>query len=702
MTQRTVLLLIAIASLAAPAAAEVVPGFDGDSERVVLDVRAGKVPEADTRERWQITRGRRARLTRAAKAPAHWFPSEGATLGEGWVRARILPSKRLDTTIVVGARLGDDGALSSGYGLRVRRGYLELVRVKGDKTRRLGEARGVSGMTRKKALEVLVGRLGPDLFGVVYDHRGRHLATVHRRIEGLPEGRVGVFVGGKQTERTGLVHLSLRPRCKAVPGGEMSHSPLYLTVPTDAPTPEGMRRLETVEGGSVVGADPLSYERALCAGARFVDASMAQPWKYLDRTYMRARTRGPKRTDEGFAPNESYKNPKMVQRLLKAYHERFPALTRMVTIGRSHRGRRIYGLIIGRGAAEGATRGRPAVLINAAHHGNEPLSVDFAFDAIQVLLERASEPRVARWLDTFEIWVVPMVNPDGAWSYLEETRFTGRKNGRDHNGDGARGRLEGVDLNRNYPFRWGALGEKGSKSNKLHVWYRGPKPASEPETRAVMELAESERFAAVLSYHIGTVAILAPYTIDEVKDPRPNVAWLVAEEIVRGMDPEHPDGKPWRVRRNLYSVDGTDQDWHRWAHGSLALLVEGGRASHLEMDKRRASVASVRPSWQLLLDRYVQGPVLWGHVVDAEGRPVEAQVVVEEERTFEKEVWRSRCRDGRFDRFLSKPGRYTVAALIDGRVVARQEVDVQRQAEVRLVVPEALPRAEPCPESPGG
>ena len=81
--------------------------------------------------------------------------------------------------------------------------------------------------------------------------------------------------------------------------------------------------------------------------------------------------------------------------------------------------------------------------------------------------------------------------------------------------------------------------------------------ASEPETRAVMRLAIAEHFFASVSFHSGTLAVLAPYTIDGVRDPEPDLARIIAHQAYRAM-PRHPQG-PVEFKRNLYAVDGTDQ-----------------------------------------------------------------------------------------------------------------------------------------------
>ena len=74
------------------------------------------------------------------------------------------------------------------------------------------------------------------------------------------------------------------------------------------------------------------------------------------------------------------------------------------------------------------------------------------------------------------LWTVRTVNPDGA-------RRGSRQNAR------------GVDLNRNFPHRWRRSGRPFS------TYYSGPRPLSEPETRAVRRLVRRVRPHVTIWYH---------------------------------------------------------------------------------------------------------------------------------------------------------------------------------------------------------
>ncbi len=130
---------------------------------------------------------------------------------------------------------------------------------------------------------------------------------------------------------------------------------------------------------------------------------------------------------------------------------------REVVIGRSVQGRQIVARVLG--PASAARR----ILLVGCIHGNE-----CAGGAILSALAReAVAPGV-------QLWLVPSFNPDGAAA-------------------GTRQNARGVDLNRNFPYRWHAGGGP--------VYYAGAHPLSEPETRAAVRLIARIKPAVTVWYH---------------------------------------------------------------------------------------------------------------------------------------------------------------------------------------------------------
>lgn len=400
------------------------------------------------------------------------------------------------------------------------------------------------------------------------------------------------------------------------------------------------------------------------------------PYRYLMDGFEQRMNRPAPRDEQGrIVVNDGYHDPAMIENLLKAFAKQYPGITRLERIGSTWQERGLWALKISTNVATESDK--PAFLFVGAHHGSELLSTEFVLDIIhQLTVNPDAEPRVQEWLDHYEIWCLPLANPDGCHRYFHASS-AGRKNGRDNNGNGLDDFTDGVDINRNYPFRWHSLGETGSKSDPDASWYRGPNPASEPEVRAIMDFADRERFVALISYHTAGTKILVPYTIDDCRSPRPNTAWVLAGHLAALSDSGRDD-RDYLPVRNLYSVDGTDQDWHYWRHGTLAYLWEGPRTNPPYTDRDRY-VTGVRPGWQYLLDRLANGPSLSGHVRDTDGKPVEAEITIDEIKTFEGEVHTSHPRTGRFDRILPQPGRYHLNVSKEGYEPKKAEIEVLRE-----------------------
>ena len=132
------------------------------------------------------------------------------------------------------------------------------------------------------------------------------------------------------------------------------------------------------------------------------------------------------------------------------------ALASMV-IGHSAEGREIRATRVGEPDAA------VNVLVVGDVHGNEP-----AGEAIVARLRRAQVP------DGVALWLVRTGNPDGRAA-------------------GTRQNARGVDLNRNFPWRW-RPGARGT-------FYPGPRAGSEPETQSLMRLVRRVRPQLSIYYH---------------------------------------------------------------------------------------------------------------------------------------------------------------------------------------------------------
>jgi hypothetical protein len=135
-------------------------------------------------------------------------------------------------------------------------------------------------------------------------------------------------------------------------------------------------------------------------------------------------------------------------------HVRLPlTVSRRIVLGRSVRGRAIEAYRLG------TPRLARRLLVIGSIHGDEPAG----HEVTKRLLSRAR-------VHGASLWVVPTLNPDGRAA-------ASRHNAR------------GVDLNRNFPSEWEALGVSGAR------------PMSEPETRVAMRLIRRLKPAVTIWFH---------------------------------------------------------------------------------------------------------------------------------------------------------------------------------------------------------
>jgi hypothetical protein len=197
---------------------------------------------------------------------------------------------------------------------------------------------------------------------------------------------------------------------------------------------------------------------------------------------------------------ESYFTFKTMSSQLKTWSEKFPKICKLESIGQSWEKRDIWGLKISDNP--NVDEKEPAALLMGAHHAREWPSFEVPMATAKKLLEEyGKNPAVTELVNNREIWIVPMVNPDGV-EYSQTKSRMWRKNRRKN------GSSYGVDPNRNYGYQWGNV---GASSSGYSDTYHGPGPFSEPETSAIRDFARREKFQASISFHTYSQLILYPF-----------------------------------------------------------------------------------------------------------------------------------------------------------------------------------------------
>ncbi|WP_396596093.1 M14 family zinc carboxypeptidase [Dokdonia sp. R86516] len=153
--------------------------------------------------------------------------------------------------------------------------------------------------------------------------------------------------------------------------------------------------------------------------------------------------------------------------------------------------------------------GEPQSLITGAAHAREVSSVMNIIYYMWYILENYNvDPLITNMIDNQELYFIPVINPDGyIYNGIQAPNGGGnqRKNLRPGTGNGQY--TQGVDLNRNSPYYWG-IDDAGSSPSVISGTYRGPSPASEPETQIIADFVQSKDLKVAINHHSGLNSIV--------------------------------------------------------------------------------------------------------------------------------------------------------------------------------------------------
>ncbi|WP_128377824.1 M14 family metallopeptidase [Streptomyces cavernae] len=247
-----------------------------------------------------------------------------------------------------------------------------------------------------------------------------------------------------------------------------------------------------------------------------------------------------------------------------------PSLTKVVSIGKTTGGQDILALKLTKGAKKTKDGAKPSVLYVSNQHAREWITPEMTRRLMHHYLDNyGKDKKITKLVDSTELWFVLSANPDGYdFTHADPANRQWRKNLRDNNGDGTITTGDGVDLNRNFSYKWG-YDDEGSSPNPTSETYRGASPSSEPETRALDAFERRIGFEYGINYHSAAELIL--YGVGwQVATPSPDD---VLYKSLAGT-PENPavPGYHPQVSSELYTTNG-EADGHASNVNGIAMFT---------------------------------------------------------------------------------------------------------------------------------
>ncbi|MGC9365671.1 MAG: M14 family zinc carboxypeptidase [bacterium] len=232
----------------------------------------------------------------------------------------------------------------------------------------------------------------------------------------------------------------------------------------------------------------------------------------------------------------AYHNHAQTVAFVESLAQANPDIVRVDTLGYSVQGRVIQVMRITDNPDQDEFE--PEVRFDGLHHGDETPASEVCLWLAKRLCEGyGSISYITSYVNNRDIWIAPMINPDGRESL---TRYN----------------ANGIDLNREYGYMWDREG--GSQY-----------PFSQPESQALRSLMDSRNFTVAASYHTGTVQISQAwsYHYDRPYDHDAyNAVWSIYSAIT---------GYPHEQGSHcMYYINGPTKDYDYGISGCIGSTVE--------------------------------------------------------------------------------------------------------------------------------
>ncbi|KAI0156724.1 hypothetical protein GGR52DRAFT_198697 [Hypoxylon sp. FL1284] len=177
----------------------------------------------------------------------------------------------------------------------------------------------------------------------------------------------------------------------------------------------------------------------------------------------------------------------------------------LITAGTSYEGRDIQGIHLW---GSGGKDSKPAVYFHGNVHAREWISSKVVeYLTYQLVANYNNDTTVKGFLDEYDFYILPIVNPDG-FVYTQTRDRLWRKNRQPRSGTSA----VGTDVNRNWPYKWDGQGSSTSPGSET---YRGAAAGDTPENTGIRtlgdDLAAGKGIKLYIDWHSYGQYILTPY-----------------------------------------------------------------------------------------------------------------------------------------------------------------------------------------------
>lgn len=321
--------------------------------------------------------------------------------------------------------------------------------------------------------------------------------------------------------------------------------------------------------------------------------------------------------------------------IMEEFQNQHPEICKLEEYGTSVEGRKL--LVVKISDNVNIKEDEPEFFYSSTMHGDETAGYVLMLRLIDYLLKNYStDTRVSDLLNSTEIWINPLSNPDGTY-YLSNNDIFGAR----------RANSNGADLNRNFPDP--AEGQHPDNNE----WQK--------ENVAMMDFMKQHNFTLSANFHGGKEVINYPW--DTWKTRHPDDNWY--KEISR----EYAD----TVHAN--SIDYMKDLQNGITNGADWYMISGGRQDYVNYYLHGREV-TIEISGIKMPDAAIL-PALWnynyrsllnyikrvhsgfsGHVVDEQGNPLNAKIEIDNHDADNSEIY-SNKQNGRYYRLI-EPGTYQV------------------------------------------